>query len=79
MGKSDFFVIVRKPVKIKQNKNVKNQKQSENQIFLQVRKVARESGKPGFHVFCLFTPLFGRFRLSRVPQREELFEIYRLV
>ena len=32
-----------------------------------------------FYVFCLFTPLFRRFRLSRVSQRIDLDEIYRLV
>ena len=35
--------------------------------------------KTGFYVFCLFTPLFRCFRLPRVPQREELFELYRLI
>ena len=32
-----------------------------------------------FYVFCLFTPLYRRFRLSRVSQRIDLDEIYRLV
>ena len=35
--------------------------------------------KQGFCVFCLFTPLNRRFRLSRVSQRIDLDEIYRLV
>ena len=35
--------------------------------------------KPGFTFFCLFTPLFRLFRLSRVSQRIDLDEIYRLV
>ena len=35
--------------------------------------------KTRFYVFCLFTPLYWRFKLPRVPPREELFEIYRLV
>ena len=32
-----------------------------------------------FYAFCLFTPLYRRFRLSRVSQRIDLDEIYRLV
>ena len=32
-----------------------------------------------FYVFCLFTPLFRRFRLSRVWHAQEHEEIYRLV
>ena len=32
-----------------------------------------------FYVFCLFTPLYQRFRLSRVSQTQEHEEIYRLV
>ena len=32
-----------------------------------------------FYVFCLFTPLFRRFRLSRVWHAQECEEIYRLV
>ena len=35
--------------------------------------------KPKFHVFWLFTPLFGRFRLSRVFQTTGFEEIYRLI
>ena len=35
--------------------------------------------KARFYVFCLFTPLYRCFRLPRVPQREELFELYRLI
>ena len=31
------------------------------------------------YVFCLFTPLYWRFRLSRVSQSIDLDEIYRLV
>ena len=45
----------------------------------QVFKMAENAEKPGFTVFCLFTPLFRCFRLPRVPQREELFELYRLI
>ena len=44
-----------------------------------MRKIARESRRPGFHVFCLFTPLFRRFRLSRVSKSIDLDETYRLV
>ena len=32
-----------------------------------------------FYVFCLFTPLYRRFRLSRVSHAQDLDEIYRLV
>ena len=32
-----------------------------------------------FYVFCLFTPLYRRFRLSRVSHAQVLDEIYRLV
>ena len=38
-----------------------------------------KSWKTMFYVFCLFTPLYRRFRLSRVSQRIDLDEIYRLV
>ena len=38
-----------------------------------------KSRKTMFYVFCLFTPLYRRFRLSRVSQRIDLDEIYRLV
>ena len=32
-----------------------------------------------FYVFCLFTPLYRRFRVSRVSHAQECEEIYRLV
>ena len=32
-----------------------------------------------FYVFCRLTPLYRRFRLSRVSQTQEREEIYRLV
>ena len=35
--------------------------------------------KTMFYVFCLFTPLYRRFRLSRALQTIDLEEIYRLV
>ena len=38
-----------------------------------------KSRKTRFYVFCLFTPLYRRFRLSRVSQTIDLEEIYRLV
>ena len=38
-----------------------------------------KSWKTMFHVFCLFTSLYRHFRLSRVSQRIDLDEIYRLV
>ena len=37
-----------------------------------------KSWKTMLYVFCLFTPLYRRFRLSRVSQRIDLDEIYRL-
>ena len=38
-----------------------------------------KSWKNMFYVFCLFTPLYRRFRLSRVSQTIDLDEIYRFV
>ena len=38
-----------------------------------------KSWKTTFYVFCLFTPLYRRFRLSRVWHAQDLDEIYRLV
>ena len=38
-----------------------------------------KSRKTKFYVFCLFTPLYRRFRLSRVSHAQDLDEIYRLV
>ena len=38
-----------------------------------------KSRKTKFYVFCLFTPLYRRFRLSRVSHAQDLYEIYRLV
>ena len=40
---------------------------------------AWKSWKTRFYVFCLFTPLFRRFRLSRAWHAQDLDEIYRLV
>ena len=44
-----------------------------------MRKIAKESRRQGFHVLCLFTPLFRRFRLSGVSKTIDLDETYRLV
>ena len=46
---------------------------------LEALKMAENTAKNTFYVFCLFTPLFRRFRLSRVSQSIDLDEIYRLV
>ena len=51
-------------------------------IFIDVHWGAQNGWKyrkTFFYVFCLFTPLFRRFRLSRVSQTQEREEIYRLV
>ena len=42
-------------------------------------KLAANRGKTGRYVFCLFTPLYGHFRLSHALQTVDLEEIYRLV
>ena len=41
--------------------------------------MAESLEKQSFTFFCLFTPLYWRFRLSRVSQMIDLDEIYRLV
>ena len=38
-----------------------------------------KSQEPMFYVFCLFSTLYRRFRLSRISQTQEHEEIYRLV
>ena len=48
-------------------------------IFIEALKMAENPEKNRFYVFCLFTPLYRRFRLSRVSQTIDLDEIYRLV
>ena len=48
-------------------------------IFIEVLKIAENLEKTKFYVFCLFTPLYRRFRLSRVSHAQDLDEIYRLV
>ena len=54
-----------------------------NAIFLrffhQGAQIGCKSRKTGFYVFCLFTPLYGRFRLSRASQTIDIEKIYRLV
>ena len=42
-------------------------------------QICCKSRKTGFYVFYFFTPLYGRFKLSRALQTIDLKEIYRLV
>ena len=42
-------------------------------------QICWKSRKTTFYVFCLFTPLDRRFRLSRASQTVDLDEIYRMV
>ena len=48
-------------------------------IFYWGAQNAWKCRKTKFYVFCLFTPLYRRFRLSRVWHAQECEEIYRLV
>ena len=48
-------------------------------FFHQGAQIGCKSRKNGFYVFCLFTPLYGRFRLSRALQTIDIEKIYRLV
>ena len=48
-------------------------------FFHQGAQIGCKSRKTGFYVFCLFTPLYGRFRLSRASQTIDIEKIYRLV
>ena len=48
-------------------------------ICVEAFKMAENHEKTMFYVFCLFTPLYRRFRLSRVSHAQDLDEIYRLV
>ena len=48
-------------------------------ICVEALKMAENHEKTMFYVFCLFTPLYRRFRLSRVWHAQEHEEIYRLV
>ena len=50
-----------------------------SQFFHQGAQIGCKSWKTGFYVFCLFTSLFGRFRLSRASQTIDIEKIYRLV
>ena len=65
---------------------------TKKQIFVDFRRVSWifvnfhwgakncwKSRKTKFYVFCLFTSLYRRFRLSRVSHAQECEEIYRLV
>ena len=45
---------------------------SENQKNLWVRKIARKSRKPGFHVFCVFTSFLGVSDSLVYPKRRGL-------
>ena len=42
-------------------------------------QIGWKSRKTGSHIFCIFTSLYGRFRLSHALQTVDLEEIYRLV
>ena len=48
-------------------------------ILIEALKMPENAEKQKFRVFCLFTPLYRRFRLSRVWHAQECEEIYRLV
>ena len=48
-------------------------------ICVDALKMTENHEKTMFLVFCLFTPLYRRFRLSRVWHAQEHEEIYRLV
>ena len=48
-------------------------------FFHQGAQIGCKSRKTMFYVFCLFTPLYGRFRLSRASQTIDIEKIYRLV
>ena len=61
----------------KHPKSLKNA--SFSRFFHQGAQIGCKSRKTGFYVFCLFTPLYGRFRLSRASQTIDIEKIYRLV
>ena len=61
----------------KRPKSLKNV--SFSRFFHQGAQIGCKSRKTGFYVFCLFTPLYGRFRLSRASQTIDIEKIYRLV
>ena len=48
-------------------------------FFHQGAQSGCKSRKTCFYVFCFFTPLYGRFRLSRASQTIDIEKIYRLV
>ena len=61
----------------KRSKSLENV--SFSQFFHQGVQIGCKSRKTGFYVFCLFTSLYGRFRLSRASQTIDIEKIYRLV
>ena len=61
----------------KRTKSLKNE--SYSRFFHQGVQIGCKSRKTGFYVFCLFTSLYGRFRLSRASQTIDIEKIYRLV
>ena len=61
----------------KRPKSLKNA--SFSRFFHEDAQIVCKSRKTGFYVFCLFTPLYGRFRLSRASQTIDIEKIYRLV
>ena len=61
----------------KRPKSLKNV--SFSRFFHQGAQIGCKSRKTGFYVFCLFTPLYWRFRLSRASQTIDIEKIYRLV
>ena len=48
-------------------------------FFRQGAQIGCKSRKTCFYVFCLFTSLYGRFRLCRASQTIDIEKIYRLV
>ena len=61
----------------KRLKSLKNA--SFSRFFHQGAQIGCKSRKTGCYVFCIFTSLYGRFRLSHALQTIDLEEIYRLV
>ena len=61
----------------KRTKSLKNY--SFSRFFHQGAQIGCKSRKTGFYVFCIFIPLYGRFRLSHASQMIDIENIYRLV
>ena len=76
--KSKFLKIIQKLLKINKN-HIKLQNWNKFRFSFACLELRESPVNAGFHVFCFFTPLFCRFRLSRVFQTTEREEIYRLV